>query len=97
MKPTNQLGYVPGDYLVEHKEADDDTVDDCLGFVCNANPIENDQTVPAVPPDTPRMPSRSREPVMYVAIEDYLTTGDARQMSFSKGSLLEVVEKCEDG
>ena len=85
MKPgTNTIGYVPGEFLRKHNDPYDE---DCLGFLYG--PENDDQA--AVP-----VPARSSEPVVYVAIEDYQTE-DARQMSFSKGTLLVVVEKCEDG
>ena len=85
----DEVGYVPGDFLKRYDPAqigDENSVEvrkKYLGFVSSAAMTDS-------------VTAEVDSAMKYVAIEDY-QSNDPRQLCFSEGTLLIVVEKSEDG
>ncbi len=81
-----RVGYIPGDFLKRYdptQNVDEDSIKNYLGFVS-----------PAALTDSARADVDSA--LKYVAIEDY-TSDDPRQLCFTEGTQVIVIEKSEDG
>ena len=84
-----KVGYVPGDFLKKHNPASgngqEDSISPYMGFVCPAALTESSQIMEEVD-----------STMKYISIEDY-SSDDPRQLCFSEGTQVIVIEKSEDG
>ncbi len=84
-----KVGYIPGDFLKKYDRAgnggeEEDSVRHYLGFVSPAALAESSKT------------EEVDSMLKYVTIEDY-SSDDPRQLCFTEGTQVIVIEKSEDG